>query len=291
MLELAYFLKKIAREFPDLELNRVKHLTHGFDHDVIIIGKTAVFRFPRTGLYARKLKNELALLRYLSHQVSIVIPNYEYRPKRGDFAGYAYIEGRELSPSFARALDPRDKTSLTKQLAVFLTELHLLNRRIARTCRAENVDEIKGLTNLERGLAKSVLPRLSSAEVELIRRYFDDSRILLGTAQARVLVHNDLTPDNMFWHQADRQLAVIDFSDFIFSDPAKDFAGLYEFGADFVKTVYRKYEGPKDRQLLARARAYYSKVPLQLMLLSSKNTNHDFSKAFALFRRRLMVQD
>ena len=97
VMKAEFFLKKIKREFPDLGWSTYTHLTHGWDHDVIILDNKIVFRFPKSKEYAALLKDEIQLLPYLKRKVNAGIPEYKFIFKDKSAAGYPILAGRELS--------------------------------------------------------------------------------------------------------------------------------------------------------------------------------------------------
>ncbi len=62
-----------------------------------------------------------------------------------------------------------------------------------------------------------------------------------------------------------------------------DFAELYAYGDDFIAAVYHDYTGPKDEYFLQRAKDYYKRIGVYLMVDSFLTDKVTFEKAKAVF--------
>ena len=60
-----YLVKRIRKEFPELEWDRYRYIDDGAEHEVIILDERWVFRIPWG--YQDKLTNEIACLNYLAN--------------------------------------------------------------------------------------------------------------------------------------------------------------------------------------------------------------------------------
>ena len=78
-----------------------------------------------------------------------------------------------------------------------------------------------------------------------------------------VLIHGDISPENLLADEQGRFCGVIDFSEARLSDAALDFAGvLHRFTLDDLQVVLDHYDAPVDRTLLARTQIYIAISPI-----------------------------
>ena len=107
-----------------------------------------------------------------------------------------------------------------------------------------------------------------------------------------VLIHGDLTSDNVFVNkQSKNNLGIIDFSDSIISDPAKDFAALFSYGEKFVYSVLQYYTATSSSELFERARIYYQDETIKLLKLAIEGSKFISKKdAIKLFQKRFKLK-
>jgi aminoglycoside phosphotransferase (APT) family kinase protein len=258
-------LKRINNEFPELSWRSYKHITVGWDHDVIILDDNIVFRFPNDDQYAVSLSMEIEVLRRLKPLVKINIPNYVYIAKDNSFAGYPIVPGGLLSKELFDHIGISQRTEITRQLAETLTILHTLILKgqnfeiVPGTYMYKDQKEIK--LQADQYLGK-VLADRERATVNNILGKVDD---LLDHPLPVTFIHGDVYSQHLLWDEHTTQLGLIDFSDMARADPAIDFAELYEYGEAFVCEVYDAYKGPKDDTFLDRAWIYQCWVGVYML--------------------------
>lgn len=253
-------LKKIKKEFPQLLWKSVKRPKDNWDYDVLLLDDKYVFRFLKVknkeGI--ERFTKEIKLLDYLKNKVNISIPNYIFRSKDGSFGGYEMIKGYELTPKEFSKIRKYDKKKMSLQLAKFLNILHKTPKKYFIE------DYIGGLENLHRRMEKTVYKKVSEKEVEDIETFFDDFKTMKKNSKKRVLVHGDLSIDNMLYRKG-RISGIIDFADFHISSPAIDFKGFWDFGEEFVKMVIKDYREKNNEQLLEYSKSYYRIIALYIL--------------------------
>ncbi len=121
-----HYINKIRKEFPTLIWQSAVSNTTGWDHNVLILDNKYVFRFPWNEDSTLALQDEIPLLNFLRHKVSLPIPKYIYVPQDKSFAGYDIILGERFSKTLFTKLNQTQKIKIAKQLARFLTELHAI---------------------------------------------------------------------------------------------------------------------------------------------------------------------
>ncbi|MGC1123194.1 MAG: phosphotransferase [Candidatus Methanofastidiosia archaeon] len=280
------FLQKIKEEFPEIEWKTYRYLTQGWDHVIIILDETIVFRAPKDSFYRNELKNEIQLLHYLRKKVNVGIPDYIYVSRDESFAGYNLVKGQELTASRFQQLSAFEKESAANQLAGFITTLHATPESILKKYRVKTQDQEEMYKELVRDTRALLYPRFSKKYIQFIEEYFEELRTALGRDYPYALVHNDLTSEHILWDAQSRQINIIDFSDRSFGDPAIDFTGLREYGPAFTTRVFELYEGKKDEQMLHRSELYFKRVPLYVMKDSLLGYPCTFEEGYEALKKR-----
>jgi aminoglycoside 2''-phosphotransferase len=111
------------------------------------------------------------------------------------------------------------------------------------------------------------------------QQYFQDIPNLCAT-------HGDLYAFNVVWDRDTSQIGVIDFSDLLIGDPAKDFEVFFDYGLEYAEMAYTKYTGPKDRDFLRRAEIYYKLHAIYILLSSQLGALITFEHVHMRFRQK-----
>ncbi len=284
-------LRRIKSEFPDITWESHRFIDHGWDHHVAVLDEKLVFRTPKRfdrGV-PREFHDEIRLLKYLKGKVKIKIPGYRYVSRDKTLAGYEMLPGKELDRKLFKRLKPADKKAAAEQIAGFITSLHSVPRRNAMRFHVRLEDEVKLNASLIRSVRKKIYPKLNVRHIEIINEYLKDLDDSIKKVRCRVLAHNDLTGEHILWDGQNKRMGVIDFSDRCWSDPAADFAGIMEYGRDFVKRVYDLYMCRKDEGLLHRAELYYKRISLYMMLDSLDGLPCTFKQGYEMLKERFGI--
>lgn len=247
-------LRRIKTNFPELTWKNYKYIDEGWDHQVIILDDKLVFRFPDDAEFKALLKSEISVLKRLEPQVHIRIPHYTYVAPDYSFARYPIVTGQQLTKPYFDSLSPADQTNIAQQLAGFLTTMHRLKRAnfpsIVVTDMPAWQQEIKELT------ARHLTSVLHREDFDLVQQTIQTVDEILKIPQPTVPIHGDVYSRHLFWDATGKSIGLIDFSDMNIGDPAFDFAELYEYGDEFVTTMYHAYNGPKNDTFLQRAKTF-----------------------------------
>ncbi len=281
-----HLLDRIRREFPGIKWKSYRYLTHGWDHEVIILDGRTVFRAPKDSRYRNELKREIQLLHYLKSRVRLGIPECDFVSRDQSLAGYNMLSGQELTAFRFRQLDTSEREAVAEQLAGFITAIHSTPRSVTRKFHVKSCNQQKLYTELVYNTRKLVLPRLSKEDVRLVGLYFAELRSALEQGFQSTLVHNDLSSEHILWDAKNGRVNVIDFSDRIVGDPAIDLAGIMEYGFGFTKHVFNMYRGRKDEHFLHRSKLYFQRVPLYLMQDSLRGFPCTFEQGYRMFEKR-----
>lgn len=281
-----FFLQRIKEEFPEIEWNTHRYLTQGWDHVVIILDETIVFRAPKDSFYRRELENEIQLLQYLKKKVTVGIPDYIYVSRDGSFAGYSLVKGQELTASRFQQLSASEKEHAASQLAEFITTLHATPESVLKKCKVKTEDQEEMYEELVRDTRALLYPRLSEKYIQLIEKYFEELEKALSHNHPCTLVHSDLISEHILWDAQREQINIIDFSDRSLGDPAVDFTGLREYGSEFTAHVFELYEGQKDEEMLYRSELYFKRIPLYIMKDALLGYPCTFEEGYQALKRR-----
>ncbi len=288
-MEAEFLLQKIKEEFPQIEWRTYRHLTHGWDHDVIILDENIVFRAPKDSRYKNELINEIQLLHYLKKNVNVGIPEYIYVSKDASIAGYPIVRGQELTTSRFHQLSVPEKESAAEQLAAFITALHATPLYIIKKYHVKTEDQKNNYKELVQDTKKFAFPRLGKKDVQIIEEYLKELQTALSHNYQNALVHNDLASEHILWDAQKNKINIIDFSDRSCGDPAIDFTGLREYGPEFTERVFNLYGGKKDEQMLYRSQLYFKRVPLYLMNDALQGYPCTFEEGYKAFKERFTI--
>lgn len=282
-------LDKINAEFPQLKWADFVFLNHGWDHQVIILDKKIVFRFPNSQEYLDLLKNEINLLDFIAKKTKTRIPRYKYVAKDYSFGGYELITGSELTKEAFSHTAKDNQALIINQLADFISDLHSIDLNEVLSFSVATQNEIEDLDLLKLNVDKYLRKSLSKEDYEVVEDILNDVANIDTNDFDAVLVHADMSESHILWDEAIRQIGIIDFSDRSIGDPAHDFAELYYYGEEFVQNVYSKYRGPKDKNFLSRANVYYKRVGVFLLIDSFLTNKITFEQAKDIFDRQKTI--
>lgn len=287
-MKVEFLLQQIKDEFPQVEWNTYRVLTHGCDHVVIVFDEKLIFRFPKDKEYKEEFSNEIQLLKFLNERVKVGIPEYTFVSKDKSLAGYEMLNGQELKPSQYKRFTSEEKEKFAKQMADFLTDLHSTPDSAISKFNINTDNPSTDYKELVKNTEKFLFPRLNKNEVFAIQSYLDQLKTVLDQSNySSVLTHSDLTWEHILWDKT--KVNIIDFSDRTFGDPAIDFAGLWEYGQKLVNRVYEQYKGKKDDQLLHRSQLYFKRIPLFKMTGAPDGYPCTFKEGYEMFRKRYNI--
>lgn len=238
----------IAAACPELGLETVELFRAGQNNQLILVNGELIFRFPRYGSGADRLRRELAILRAAGPRLPLPTPEYIYynlddRAGRA-FAGYRMLPGRPLWPQdFRRIGDEGTVERLAEDIASFLQTLHAVPPDTVDIPQAPSDSPAIWREILGR-IEEVVFPRLTAEARAWTGEQFD---AFLGDGERftfdNALRHGDFGSSNTLYSaEEQRVVGMIDFGHAGIGDPAVDFAGLYVcFGEAFLRRCARVY--------------------------------------------------
>ena len=240
----AALVRRVRAAFPDLAFDRAALIEAGADHLVLVLDQRLVFWFPRRRRHPTGLARELAVLAALAPLCEVSIPHYAYVAADGAFAGYAMIEGVELTPDRFAALGAGARDRVLGQIAGFLSAMHGLTLEAVGPGLSLDdwprdgrpADYAADGRRRHLGPIAAAFPDLAEPVQAFLAR-------LATRAPGPVrLLHGDVTADHLLLAPGgDRLAGVIDFGDTEAGDPAHDFAYLWRYGPAAFAGVWRDY--------------------------------------------------
>jgi aminoglycoside 2''-phosphotransferase len=226
---------------------------------VLVLDDRLIFRFPRHGHHPTGLKLELAVLDALKGRCALPTPDYRWIAPAGDFAGYAMIDGVELTPGRFAALERDLQERVLDQVADFLSAMHSLDTagiasRLGGAAPAwphggGPAEQAADLRQRRLGPIARAFPELAPR----VEAFLD--RFARRGLEVERWIHSDVTSDHLLLAPAaDRLAGIIDFGDVELGDPAYDF-GYLRCYADWAPAhVFARYAfRDADPGLLERA--------------------------------------
>lgn len=251
----------IRAAFPDVDVSLLRHLGSGWEFDVFLTADGWAFRFPRRSDVQHLLGREAPILDLVAAHLApdIAVPRIERRAPPSTsfpyaFAGYRFIEGvpadslpDELLPTFARSIGRT------------LGRVHSIPIEAAAAAGVAELDRSEEGRRawFERGLAhveelRGVDPVVDRALL-WVRGIEDPLRRLDAPLR---LIHHDLSPEHVLTDpRGGHVVGIIDWTDAILGDPARDFVTLTSFGGwELLYQALESYGPGVDAGFIGRLR-------------------------------------
>lgn len=287
--------KTIEKCFPGFRVRRSRRILSGWDNTVLEVNGEYVFRFPRFRESEKNLRKELRILPVLSKYLSTRVPKYEFvwKGNRGYphwFAGYRRIDGIPVTIGAFRKAWTK---SLAVELGRFLNELHSLKiprnrlKSVAHYTPKEWVKLHRLLHSRVKRIVYPLLDRDTRRQTEAFwKRLLRESRELTFDP---TLIHGDLTDRNILIDPRRQKLTgIIDWSGPLFSDPAYDFAGLYEINPTLGEKTLEEYKHEKSG-FTSRVRWYLNTMAFDEIITGVTLNSEEYrTKGLRHLARRIM---
>jgi len=239
-------------------------LHEGRDHDVVLVGTAAAFRFPRHEDARQALPREVPAIAQLSDP-GVVLPNV--RLDRSDaplgraFVGQRFLDGEPLPRASVDAVGPM-AYRFAAELARVLDALADVSLDGDLTTTLGTAPLRATFPDLAGAIRDALFHRMSPAGRSRADAELD--AVLATEPPRRSLVHGDFTGANLLWDADDTRLTgVLDWAQVHVGDPAYDLASVAStYGWDLAATVHAA-TSREDETLLERARAYAATFALQ----------------------------
>lgn len=281
-------LRQIENEF-GLKINKYHHDQYSFGNDVLTVNNKYIFRFPKSKEAKQHLKHEIELLEFLHGKVKLDIPHYTFISKNKEFGGYELIPGKPLYVPLTKKVSKKNKMKMVGELMGFINVFHAIDlKQFVQFKPLVKKDFVKTEQEVEVALQEKLFPKLSLEDRGLIRDFYTEAKSIVGANTFECPIHGDLYEWNVLWDKKTEQCGLIDFSDYMISDPARDFEVFFDFGPDYPEMAYEKYTGHKDPDFLKRAKAYWQLHGIYTLMSSQLGANMSFDYAYKnYFKRKL----
>lgn len=263
--------KRIATCFPGLTVSHAERILTGWDNIVLEVNDEYIFRFPRFKVSEAHLRKEIEILPFLRRHLQMKVPEYEFvwrggRDHLGWFGGYKKIPGIPLTPGGFRLVWTE---RLAQTISGFLRELHDINAAGAPKAipRYTPTTSFEYLERTHKRVSRLVYPLLAAGvrrRTEIFWKSLLDD--LAGASFRPALIHGDLTSRNMLFDPANgTATGILDWGDSSISDPALDFAGLFEVNKHLGERALELY-GKADGEFRRRVDWYVRLIPFYEIL-------------------------
>jgi aminoglycoside phosphotransferase (APT) family kinase protein len=242
-------------------------LVSGQDHDVLVLGTEAVFRFPRTRRAYEASPREVAALAALKDLgIGVVLPDV-ILDRSGEalgtaFTGHRYLHGEPLPRGSVDAVGPM-AFRFAMELARVLDALAAVEVTPALDAALTRAPVRADFADLAGAVTERLGPRMSADGRDRAERELA-AVLALPPPERPALVHGDFGGTNLRWDADETRLTgVLDWAQVHLGDPAYDIASVgATYGWDLAATVHATTERA-DPTLLDRARAYAGTFALQ----------------------------
>lgn len=275
--------KRIEECFPGFRVSHAEQILTGWDNIVLEVNGEYIFRFPRFKVSEAHLRKEIAFLPFLRRRLQLKVPEYEFVWRGGKeqstwFGGYKKIPGVPLTVGgFRLAWAER----LAETIADFLVSLHSLNasgtpKAISRYTPALSFEHLK---ETHRRVGRLVYPLLGAGTRRRAEAFWKSLLDDLAGARFRpALIHGDLTSRNILLDPAvGAATGILDWGDAAVSDPAFDFAGLFEVNKRLGERTLELY-GKADGELRRRVDWYVRMIPFYEILWGVEQGSERFKE-------------
>ena len=247
MIDMDMEVYRVLKE--RVNINEICYLSSGDDSDTFLCNEQYVVKVPKRDTVRNAQKREFELYRFLENcDLSYQTPTVVYQSDRLNIM--TYLKGEHITYEQYHKLSEKEKDALASDEATFLKELHSIEIDCSVNLFSDAQENKRDKFLEDKALLISILKeeQLLSADImehiETIYANILNNDVLFEYAPC--LVHNDFSASNMIFRN-NRLFGVIDFGDFVVSDPDNDFLCLLDcsmddFGKDFGRRVLKYYQ-------------------------------------------------
>jgi aminoglycoside phosphotransferase (APT) family kinase protein len=263
----------LVEALPDARVSEASPLGKGYGTVAFRVPATAgdyVVRVckPQSWWAAEDLEREVRLLPLIERAGFAIETPREARLLRGSDGStlgalHRLVPGTPLVREPVQGHAAHDR--LARDIAAFLSTLHAIPVAEAAAYGAREYDL---WPDEYAPLVEQVLPLLGHASRAWLEDLVDEF-VQHGASSCapRVLIHGDVSGDNLLLDEGGALCGVIDFADAVIADPALDFAGvLNDRSWRFLERVWRHYALPFDPDVERRTRFYIAIAPIYRVL-------------------------
>ena len=267
----------------DVNVSDVRHLGSGWDFDAFLTQDGWVYRFPRKPECADQLDFEQELLALVSGAlpVGVAVPRTEIVGQPSSafplrFARYRYLRGVAADTPGVRL------ANVAQTIGVSLAAVHAVPEREARAVGVAemDVDDVGRSQWFHDGLESALGLRGQDPVVDRAIDWAVNAASAIPTYDGPVrLIHHDLSPDHLLVDpDSGRLVGIIDWTDAILGDPARDFVALVAWqGWSFADEALASYGLALDSEFRARV-DFIAKLLSVIWLANTHDLREDVAK-------------
>jgi len=248
--------------FPDVRAAGLVHLGSGWDFDAFLTTDGWVFRFPRRAECAATLDTERRLIDLVAQVLppSVAVPAVELDGQPGDAFPYKFTGHRFIRGVAADTVASTVFSVTARSIGKALGAIHGVPESDARAAgiREMDVDDPGRQRWLDDRIVAASALRCIDPVVDRAVDWVRDNARRPPAAFPRPLrlTHDDLSPEHLLVDPETGELVgILDWSDAILGDPARDFAPLVAWHRwAFADQVLRNYPHAIDSGFQERLR-------------------------------------
>lgn len=262
--------EKIARvrpRFPALNYEKIERNNDGLAHEVVIVDRERVFRFPRDDWARRSLQQELIVLELLRPVFPAPLPAYDF--VADDVASYPYLPGRPLTRGRWLHCDLAGRSRLAAQIGKMLSAMHAITPADDISSRSplgpsltvrQQADWEALYEDVQNYLYPGLMAHAREGVDDLFKHVVGQPEFM---AAEPVLMNGDIGTYHMLFDESSQNITgVLDFGTAGWGDPACDVACLlYQYGEAFIRLMAETY--PVSSAVIDRARFWARTLELQ----------------------------
>lgn len=259
----------VAAAVPSADADSLRPLGSGWEFDAFVTSDGWVFRFPRRADAEARFEREGPILE-LARSVlpeSVAVPEVRVLGSPIEAFPYRVAVHRFLGGVSADEVEDAHRPALARTIGEALGAIHSTPVSAARAAGLDELDRaeagrIAWFEGGSEGL-KALRGRDATLDeaIEWVEHLDDPLRKLDAPLRS---IHHDLSPEHLLADPGTGRLCgILDWTDAILGDPARDFVSLVTFGGwGFVDQILAHYTHPVDAGFRDRLRFMARLLPL-----------------------------
>lgn len=271
------YIQLIHHDFPAFRISSMKKIGEGDNSKAFLVNENYIFRFPKRKDVKQQVRREILVLPQIKSAINVQIPDFEFISPEINYVGYKKIEGNVLSNEIFESLKKKDRISIQKTIANFLSQIHSIPLSELRNSSLETMNLYKEYSGNFEEAKRLIYPHISKNKRKVIDSLFTG---YLNNEKnfnyIPTIVHNDFSKDHILFDPVNKEITgIIDFGDIAFGDPDYDFMYLLdEFGEDFLNEILICYQHPNRPVSRNKIHFFTLANKIQIVLTSIRDDNN-----------------
>lgn len=186
------YTRQLSLDFPDLPLRKVELFGQGWEHVVLRVNDSLVFRMPRgeydTSKSPEKVDAEIGILKHLQGKLPVAIPYPKYIAPEKSYYGYEMLPGALLS-EIEGTLTEGERAQVREDWVEIATAIHAsVSVAYAESLKVQHFDPSQMLVRAARIKDVRVEPEI----VEFATKIMDKVHAVDLSQQRMSFIHDDL---------------------------------------------------------------------------------------------------